>query len=163
REARRNRGDLTRREEFSQDQVLVAARVVLQNGHDFEAMPGVEGRSLEAEGGEEDLAAAAAESFLFCRPQQFRPQPLSAPRLLHPDLTDFEGAALCVPADTADDSAAVISREYREPLTIGDAGRGRIEVVESILQVLDLVRRRRRVDGELQVVSHLPASALRPD
>ena len=88
---------------------MVTARMVVHRGQDLQAVLGLEGRRLEREGGEENLPASSSPSFLFCCDKQPRPQPLLPPRLIDPELADFEAATPRVPTDPGNNSVFVVS------------------------------------------------------
>ena len=67
-----------------------AGFVVVHYRDDLKAVPGVEIRRLETERHQHDLPAAPSTGLLLCGAKQPRPQPLLAPRLLDPELADFE-------------------------------------------------------------------------
>lgn len=129
-------------ETLAQEHVLVTLRVVVHHRDDFESVPGIERRSLEAERHEQHLSAAPPARLLFCRREQPRPPSLPTPRLRHPELANFRAPAPRIPADPGDHPMIVVSHEDRQPLAIRDARRGGVELIQPILQVLDFAWRR---------------------
>src|SRR5262245_8501866 len=71
---------------LTHQQILVPARMIVDRGNDLEAVPLVECWHLEGERHQHDLRAAAPSRFLLGRPEQLRPEPLAALRLVHPEL-----------------------------------------------------------------------------
>src|SRR5690348_6687770 len=126
----------------------MTARVVAHDGHDLKAVLRVKRRSLESERHEENLPAAPPASLLLCCLKQPRSQSLFAPGLLHPELADFHATAPRVPTDPGSDSIFLVPYEDRQPLAVCDACCGRVELVDSILQILNLAWRRLRGDDE---------------
>src|SRR5437773_8986967 len=122
--------------------------VVVHHGHDLKAVLRVKRRSLERERHEEDLPAAPPASLVLCCLKQPRSQSLFAPDLLHPELANFEAPAPRVPTDPGSDSICLVSYEDRQPLAVCDACRGRVELVDAILQILNLAWRGLRGDDE---------------
>src|SRR5262249_24568708 len=109
-------------------------------------VPLVERRRLERERHQHDLRAAAPARLLLGRAEEVRTEPSMAPRLLHPELPHFAGAAPGVAADAGDDAVGVIANEDGEPLAVRDAGDARVELVDAVFQVLDIIGR--RLDGD---------------
>ena len=127
------------------------AQWVIVDRHDLEAVAQVEARRLEAEGHEQQLTAAAATGFVLGHHQQGRAQPLAPARGLHPELP---GSSRQPPqnraAEAGDDALVVGPHHDGHPLAAGDAGRGRVELVEAVLEILDVGRRRFVADRESQ-------------
>src|SRR5712692_1604983 len=134
--------------------------MVIHRGDNLKAALCVEHRSLETERREQDLPAAAPASLLLCRPEQPCPQSVFTPRFLYPELADLQATAPGIPTDARDDSIPLVPHEDREPLAVRHARHARVELVESIFQILNLLRRRLRLDDEFRSThhSHLVAS-----
>jgi hypothetical protein len=66
---------------------------------------------------------------------------LPASRFLNPELANLEAASPRVSADSRDKAISVVPHEDRQPLAAGYARDARVELVDAIFQVLDLVRR----------------------
>src|SRR5262245_10153198 len=114
--------------------------MIVDRRDDLEAAPLVEHRRLEGERHQHDLRAAAPSRLLLGGLKQFRPESAATLGLLHPELAQLTSAAPRVSADPRHDGIALAHQE-REHLTVGDAGRPRVELVDPILQKLHFVRR----------------------
>jgi hypothetical protein len=125
----------------------VTARVVVHHGNDFESVPGIKGRSLKVERHEKHLSAATPACLLLNSPEQLCSQSLVASRRLHPELADFCASAPCVPADAGNNLIAILHEDC-EPLAVRDACHGSVELVDSILQILNVAWRRLGADDE---------------
>jgi hypothetical protein len=71
-----------------------------------------------------------------------------SPRFLYPELPDLQTAAPRVATDSGNDATSIVFHEDRQPLAVSDAGRTRVELVDAVLQVLDLIWCRFAVDDE---------------
>ena len=118
-------------EALPHQEVLVAIWVVVHGRDHLEAMPGVERGSLECESGEDDLTTTSTERFPLRGVQQLRAESVSTPRVLDPQLADFQTAAPRVAAEAGNDPTGVVSDQHRQPLTIGDARDVRVELVKA--------------------------------
>src|SRR5262245_10248120 len=134
-----------------EQEVLVAARKVVDGGEGFEAALGVEGRGLKRERRQDHLPAAAASRLPLGRIEEPRSQSLPPPRLFHPELANLAAAAPRVTADPGHDPAALVLDEDGEPLTVPVSRCPRVELVEPVLEVLDLLGRRLL---EFELVGH---------
>src|SRR5262249_369190 len=130
------------RQTLPEKEILVAARKVVDGAQNLETVLRVEGRGLEREGREHDLPAPPAPRLPLGRVEQPRPQSLPPPRLLYPELTNLAATAPRVAADPGDDPAALVLHEDGEPLAIPESRCSRIELIDPVLQVLDLLGRR---------------------
>src|SRR5262245_28236615 len=128
-------------EAFAQEHVPVTARVFIHHGHDLKSVPGVEGWRLEAERHEKHLRAAAPTRLRFCGSKEPGPQSPRAPRLLHPELANFGAATPRVSADAGDNPTLLVPHEDRQPLAARNPGRGGVELVDPILQILNVAWR----------------------
>jgi len=126
--------------------------MVVERGDDFESPALVVGRSLEREGHQDDLLAAAPAGLLLGRPIQLRSQAKAAPRLLDPELADLAGTTPGVAADPGDDAAGIVPQEEREPFAVRDARGRRVVLVDAVLQVLHFIGR--RLDRQKLGVAH---------
>src|SRR5262245_10175034 len=106
----------------------------------LEAEPLVERRGLERESHQHYLRAAAPSRLPLGGLKQFRPESAATLGRRHPELAQLTGAAPRVSVDPRHDGIALAHQE-RERLTVGDAGRPRVELVDPILQKLHFVRR----------------------
>jgi len=91
-----------------EQEVLVAARKVVDGGEGFEAALGVEGRGLKRERRQDHLPATAASRLPLGRIEEPRSQSLPPPRLFHPELANLAAAAPRVTADPGHDPAALV-------------------------------------------------------
>src|SRR5215831_1989753 len=126
----------------------MAVRMVINHRDDLKSMVGVESRGLERERHEKNLAATSPASLLLCCRKESRPEPLFPPRLFYPELPDLQATAPCVPADPGNNSTCLVSHEDRQPPAVSDACRRRVELVDSVLQILDLFWCGIRIDDE---------------
>jgi hypothetical protein len=117
----------------------MAARMVIHDSDDLEAVPGVKAGGLERERHEQNLLATSPASLFFCCPKQSCPQSLFASRFLYPELPDFQAAAPRVATDSGNDATSIVFHEDRQPLAVCDACRTRVQLVDAVLQVLDLI------------------------
>src|SRR5262245_51565582 len=129
----------------------VAARKVVDGGEGFEAALGVEGGGLKRERHQDHLPAAAASRLPLGRVEEPCSQPLPPPRLFHPELANLATAAPRVAADPGHDPAALVLDEDCEPFAVPVSRCPRVELVEPVLQVLDLLGRRIL---EFEIVGH---------
>jgi len=130
--------------------VLVPARVILDRRNPTEPVLRVEFGRLEAVGAEDDLLTVTAASFLLCRLEELRSQTLAPLRFLHPELTDLTATAPGVPANPGDDSPLSIPHEDGKPQAIRDTRSLRVELIEPVFQVLDLLGRRFGFNSEFR-------------
>jgi hypothetical protein len=115
----------------------------------------IEFRRLKAMCGEENLEAAARPRFaLECQKQLCSIAP-TARVAVYPQLIDIPASSPRPPIDAGDDMAICAAYKASKFLSIVDLRRGEIELVDTIVQELDILRRRPRFDAKIARVHSL--------
>src|SRR5215212_9004013 len=119
----------------------MSLRVVVNGRENLEPASLVERRRLKGERHQHDLRAAPPTRLLLRGLEQLRTESAATLRRLDPELAHLTRAAPGVPADPRHD-AILLAHEEREPLAVRDAGSARVELVNSVFQILHVVRSR---------------------
>src|SRR4029453_12219112 len=127
---------------FSQKQMLITTGIVRKAVDDLEPQLAIELWRLEAMGCEHNLEATPAPRLRLRQFEKPTTNPLPAMILVHPDLTNLAAPAPGVPAEPGDYLTLSIATENSKTQRVDDPSRLRVELVQTMLEKVDVCRRR---------------------